>query len=129
MTYTAINTYKQPVGSGAVPYAILSPPFHLKTDLSGLTILVCVVHDIHQGELEVAWISSGTRGINPAVSNLLQGHSGIQNTMSVISVPSNEWMSYTCFNSPPQNNHFRRLDDSAGCHKVSFKNNCHGCQN
>ncbi|KAI2664398.1 Ig lambda-1 chain C region [Labeo rohita] len=77
------------VGSNAVPFAILSPPFHLKTDLSGLTILVCVVHDIHQGELQVAWISSGTRGTNPAGSNLLQGHSGIQNTMSVISVPSN----------------------------------------
>ncbi|KAL1274700.1 hypothetical protein QQF64_027514 [Cirrhinus molitorella] len=97
MLPTLLTTMLFTMGSGAVPYAILSPPFHLKTDLSGLTILVCVVHDIHQGELEVAWISSGTRGINPAVSNLLQGHSGIQNTMSVISVPSNEWMSYTCF--------------------------------
>ncbi|XP_052411443.1 pre T-cell antigen receptor alpha-like [Carassius gibelio] len=81
------------MGSDAVPFAILSPPFH--TDLNGLTILVCVVHDIHRAELEVAWISSGTRGTNPPVSNLLQGH--IQSAMSVISVPSSEWMSYTCF--------------------------------
>ncbi len=85
------------VGSDAIPFAILSPPFRLNTDLNGLTILVCVVHDIHQGELEVAWISSGTRGAHPAVSNLLQGHGGIQSSMSVISVPSSEWMSYTCF--------------------------------
>lgn len=85
------------VGSDAVPHVILSPPFHLNTDHSGLTILVCVVHDVHQGEMEVAWISSGTRGTNPAVSNLLQGHNGIQSAMSFISVASSEWTSYTCF--------------------------------
>ncbi|KAF4112932.1 hypothetical protein G5714_005477 [Onychostoma macrolepis] len=97
MLPTLLTTMLFTMGSDAVPFAILSPPFHLNTDLNGLTILVCVVHDIHQGELEVAWISSGTRGSNPAVSNLLQGHSGIQSSMSVISVPSSKWMSYTCF--------------------------------
>jgi len=60
-------------------------------------MLVCVVHDVHQGEMEVAWISSGTRGTNPAGSNLLQGHNGIQSAMSFISVASSEWTSYTCF--------------------------------
>ncbi|KAK9974345.1 hypothetical protein ABG768_022447 [Culter alburnus] len=97
MLPTLLTTMLFTMGSDAVPYAILSPPFHLNTDHSGLTILVCVVHDIHQGDMEVAWISSGTRGTNPAVSNLLQGHNGIQSAMSVISVASNEWTSYTCF--------------------------------
>lgn len=82
--------------TGAVPYPTLSP-VHFTTHHSGLTILMCVVHDIRQGEMELAWISSGTRGSSPAAYNLFQSVDGIQSAMSLISVASSEWTSYTCF--------------------------------
>ncbi|XP_051981795.1 uncharacterized protein LOC127643203 isoform X2 [Xyrauchen texanus] len=97
MLPTFLTTLLLILGTDAIPYATLSPPFHFNTDHSVLTILVCVVHDIHQGEMEVAWISGGSRGTSPAVYNLIQGDHGIQSAMSVISVASSEWTSYTCF--------------------------------
>ncbi|KAI7812489.1 hypothetical protein IRJ41_002701 [Triplophysa rosa] len=84
------------MGAGAVPYPTLSS-VHLTTHHSGLTILMCVVNDIHQGEMELAWISSGTRGTRPATYSLFQSVDGIQSAMSLISVASSEWTSYTCF--------------------------------
>lgn len=98
MDKNAFNQYllTSKVETGAVPYPTLSP-VHVTTHHSGLTILMCVVHDIHQGEMELAWISSGTRGTSPAAYNLFQSVDGIQSAMSLISVASSEWTSYTCF--------------------------------
>ena len=81
--------------------ATLSPPFHLPGpgfgSEGGLTILMCMVGNVLNGDLEVAWTSGGSRGPQPASNHLMRGEDGTQTTTSVILVASSEWESYICF--------------------------------
>lgn len=81
--------------------ATLSPPHHMPgphgSGQGGLTILVCVISNILNGDLEVAWISRRSAGAQPAPFNLIRGQDGSHSAMAVISVASSEWDSYMCF--------------------------------
>ncbi|TRY95890.1 hypothetical protein DNTS_021412 [Danionella cerebrum] len=83
-------------GANAVPHNYVSPNSHH----NALTILICVVHDIHQEKMELTWISTGTTDITQAVSRIQSsksGRTGFQSALSLISEASAQWSSYSCF--------------------------------
>ncbi|KAF4074542.1 hypothetical protein AMELA_G00240570 [Ameiurus melas] len=78
----------------AAPFST-SPFFHIPLDHGGLTILVCVVNDVLNREGGMAWLSKSTSS-NPALYNIL-GKEDAQNAVSVRTLVSTEWDTYTCF--------------------------------
>lgn len=79
----------------AAPFST-SPFFHIPLDHGGLTILVCVVNDVLNRDGGKAWFSKRISRANPALYNI-QGEEDGQNQVSVRSLVSTEWDTYTCF--------------------------------
>ncbi|KAF5906617.1 pre T-cell antigen receptor alpha-like, partial [Clarias magur] len=79
----------------AAPFST-SPFFHIPLDHGGLTILVCVVNDVLNRDAGMVWLSKATRRSNPASYNVIQKEDA-QSTVSVRSLVSMEWDTYTCF--------------------------------
>ncbi|KAI1900320.1 hypothetical protein AGOR_G00048760 [Albula goreensis] len=78
-------------------YATLAPPLHLPNDRGGRTILVCLVSDASKGDMVITWLSSRAGGSSPATHSLTREEDGTHSAVSVISVATDEWDSYTCF--------------------------------
>ncbi|KAM9744243.1 uncharacterized protein ACNS7B_011476 [Menidia menidia] len=76
--------------------ASLAPPVHLSGERLGWTLLICVVGDFRRGHLDISWRSAmeGHISVAPytAVSRKHRGH----NAVSVITVATNNWPSYSC---------------------------------
>lgn len=79
----------------AAPFST-SPFFHIPLDHGGLTILVCVVNDFLNRDGRRVWLSKTTDGSNPALYSIL-GNEDDEKAVSVRSLVSKEWDTYTCF--------------------------------
>lgn len=93
--YDIYLTVDNMVNVKAAPFSA-SPFFHIPLDHGGLTILVCVVNDVLHREGGMAWLSKSTSSSNPGLYNIL-GKEDAQNAVSVRSLVSTEWDTYTCF--------------------------------
>lgn len=79
----------------AAPFST-SPFFYIPLDHGGLTILVCVVNDVLNRDGGMHWLSKHTSRSNPALYNI-QGKEDAQDVVSVHSLVSVGWDTYTCF--------------------------------
>lgn len=95
-----------PSGSGAVEgdvlaslasLASLAPPVHLSGERLGWTLLVCMVGDFRRGHVEVSWRSPSEGHMSTATNSfaLNRKHRG-QRAVSIITVVTSDWPSYSC---------------------------------
>ncbi|KAG9355082.1 hypothetical protein JZ751_001795 [Albula glossodonta] len=98
-------------------FATLAPPLHLPNDRGGRTILVCLVSDASKGDMVITWLSSRAGGSSPATHSLTREEDGTHSAVSLISVATDEWDSYTCFvrqNNPVRGIHRHYIDFPGG---------------
>ncbi|KAL6465418.1 hypothetical protein MHYP_G00255510 [Metynnis hypsauchen] len=98
------------IGMEATPYATLSPFFHIPLDPGGLTILVCVVNDVLNRDDGMSWLSRSTSRLRPVIYNVLGEEDSTENAVSVHSLVSTEWETYTCFVSHKSTIRFMHRD-------------------
>ncbi|XP_061115710.1 pre T-cell antigen receptor alpha-like [Conger conger] len=78
-------------------FATLGPPFHLPREGGSRTILVCLVSHPTRGDMLITWLSSSAGGSHSITDSVAQEEDGTHSAISVISVPTDQWDSYTCF--------------------------------
>ncbi|AWP06986.1 Hypothetical protein SMAX5B_010849 [Scophthalmus maximus] len=77
--------------------ASLAPPVHLSGERLGWTLLVCMVGDFRRGHVEVSWRSPSEGHMSTATNSfaLNRKHRG-QRAVSIITVVTSDWPSYSC---------------------------------
>ncbi|KAJ8380420.1 hypothetical protein SKAU_G00011980 [Synaphobranchus kaupii] len=85
------------MGVEAEPFATLAPPFHLSRESGSRTILVCLVSHHTRGDMVVTWLSSRAGESSHITHSVAREEDGTHSAVSVISVATDEWDSYTCF--------------------------------
>ncbi|KAJ8417537.1 hypothetical protein AAFF_G00223800 [Aldrovandia affinis] len=96
MLFSFLTIHFIAMGVEAELFATLAPPFHLPRERGGRTILVCLVSDAPRGDMLVTWLSSRS-GHDLIAHNVAREEDGTHSAMSIISVATNDWDSYTCF--------------------------------
>ncbi|KAG7481397.1 hypothetical protein MATL_G00066250 [Megalops atlanticus] len=97
MLLGVLTIHLMAMGVEAELIATLAPPLHLSGGRGSWTVLVCLVTDAPQANMEVTWLSSRAGGASDVPYRVAREEDGTHSAISLISVASDEWESYTCF--------------------------------
>ncbi|XP_035235609.1 pre T-cell antigen receptor alpha-like isoform X1 [Anguilla rostrata] len=97
MLLSFLTIHFMAMGVEAEVFATLAPPFHLSRERGSRTILVCLVSDPVRGDMVITWLSTKGEGSSPITHSVAEEEDGTHSALSVISVPTDAWDSYTCF--------------------------------